>query len=368
MRRVTIIGGGPAGSAAAIHLARAGVGVTIIEARAFPHVKVCGEFISPAITGALESLISADELRAAGARRINEIVIEMGEKARSWTMPTPAWALSRSVLDGMLLNRARTAGTCVLSPMRVESVEYRDCDVRVTLADGSQIDSDLVLHADGSGRLDRAGPIPLARGLLGHKCHVRPPEPIVGVRMRIGQGGYVGTIGLEHGLATVALATRSDLIARSGGDADAMLSTLWPRYDPAWRVSDWLACGIVRSGYRSPGHPRSLRIGNAAAGVDPIGGEGIGLAIWAGLTVGGLLTRYRPGTIDELRGLEHRFARAYRARLRWRRPTCRLGAAVLMQPWLARLGWPVLGLPALTIAPWYALTGKPRCTPPEPVR
>jgi flavin-dependent dehydrogenase len=46
MPRALIIGGGPAGTAAAITLARAGRAVTLIERNADPTDKVCGDFLS----------------------------------------------------------------------------------------------------------------------------------------------------------------------------------------------------------------------------------------------------------------------------------------------------------------------------------
>lgn len=365
MCRVAIIGAGPAGCALAATLGDAQTGdaqtsVTLVESRAYPRAKVCGEFVSPAAGPILESLVGVGALLEAGARRVDRIEIELGDRRRSWTMPTSAWALSRSRLDGLLVDRACRAGVRVLQPMRVAAVESRDDGVSLRLADGSCVDADLVVHADGSGRLDPAGPTPMARGLVGHKCHLRLAEPITSVRMRAGRGGYVGLIGVEGGLATVALAARRGLIASARGDADAMLAGLWPGYDRRWRVSDWLACGIARSGYVPPGHPRSFRIGNAAGAVDPIGGEGIGLGLWAGVTLGGLIAAARPGGVESCRGLQRRFARVYRRRLRWRRGACRVGAELLMRPRLVRAAWPVLGWPAATIQPWYALTGKPR--------
>src|SRR4026209_1203731 len=45
---VLIVGGGPAGSTAAILLSKAGWSVALIEKASFPRPKVCGEFISAA--------------------------------------------------------------------------------------------------------------------------------------------------------------------------------------------------------------------------------------------------------------------------------------------------------------------------------
>ena len=122
--QVAIIGGGPAGAAAAFHLALAGFSVTVIESQTFPRVKVCGEYISPAATDLLEAIIPADELCAAGARRVHDFVIEVGSApilvANSTARLGPQ---SRAAPDTLLLEKASAAGAQLLQPASVQSVE-----------------------------------------------------------------------------------------------------------------------------------------------------------------------------------------------------------------------------------------------------
>ncbi len=378
MHRIVILGAGPAGSTAAFHLARAGHHVTILERAVFPRVKVCGEFISPAATDLLESIIPPDDLLTAGARRVNDFALELGERSLSWPLPAPAWALSRAALDPLLLAKAAAAGANVHQPTHVTGVQYAEDQVIISAA-GTQnstpikLRADLIIHADGSGRHDPAGPTPNDPRLVGHKCHLRldaeRSQALVGVRMRVGHGSYLGTISVEQGLATCALVAHKSLIARHHADADAMTREMWPAFNPAWRVSDWKSCGVPRSGYVTPGHPRSFRIGNAAAAVDPVGGEGIGLAIWSATELSGLLNANQseaagglsavPLDREMLGAIGHRFKAAYQRRLRTRLPACRMAAEACMRPGLVRAMWPLLSRPGVSIGPWYRLTGKP---------
>jgi flavin-dependent dehydrogenase len=357
---VAIIGGGPAGASAAFHLAKAGLHVVVIESRTFPRLKVCGEYISPAATDCLEAMIPRSELVRAGARSVGEFVLALGHRQVVWPTPRPAWALSRSTLDDLLLAKARAAGAEVLQPATARTVAYNDEIAAIQLADGSELKARLVIHADGFGRHDPHGAVPLASGLLGCKCHFNPPPGVVqGVSMHSCEGMYVGTICLEGSMATCALAVRQSLLKACGGDVDAMLNKAWPEYRSAWRTTGWKVCGIPKSRYIHPGHPRSLRIGNAAGAVDPIGGEGIGLALWSGSLAASLIAAEGDLDVPALRRCEHRLGNAYRRRLRARLPACSAAASLLMRPRLLARLWPLLRMPSLTLGRWYALTGKP---------
>ena len=144
-----------------------------------------------------------------------------------------------------------------------------------------------------------------------------------------------------------------------------MVRDLWPAWDPASRTTPWLSCGVARQRCRPSGHPRAFRIGNAAAAVDPIGGEGIGLALWSAANLAGMLRRSIRTTADArtLRRIQRQADAALARRLCLRRPACRIAAEALMRPRLIAALWPLLTLRRLTLAPWYAATGKPWLLP-----
>ncbi len=397
-RRIAIIGAGPAGSVAAIMLARRGWDVHLYESRVFPRIKVCGEFISPAATPILESVLaSSSPPRATGsscfedepvptpstspsnfpnlnslrALPVHHFQLNIGEGSRdrthTWPLPRPAFALSRASLDSQLLAIARDNGATIHQPAPVRGITYTDSAATIDAADGP-LSAALVIHADGSGRHDPAGPMPRSARLIGHKCHLRLPAGLIeGVWIRAARNGYVGLIEVENGLATCAFVATAAATRTCRGDIDALLRSLWPTYDPAWRTSEFHSCPVPRSRYITPGHPRSLRIGNAAAAVDPVGGEGIGLAIWSAHTAATLIGA-APGLGDtsaidtantavKFAAAERSLAAAYRRRLRTRLPACAIAAETLMHPPLIAALWPLLGS-RLARDPWLWLTGK----------
>ena len=358
LRSALVIGGGPAGATVATLLARAGTQVTLIESAKFPRIKVCGEFITPAATDTLHRILPPAALAALGAARIDTFTLECGNRSLSKPLASPSWSLSRDTLDTALIAQATTAGGCIRQPETVRSATFSDSHAIAHL-DTQTLTADIIIHADGSGRHDPLGPLPHAKAMVGRKCHANFPAGLVrGVQIRSGSNAYVGSIVVESGVGTIALVSRPSLVARFEGNGDAMLRHVWPLWNPAWRTSDWKSSPVPRGGPITGGHPRSLRIGNAAAAVDPIGGEGIGLALWSAATLADMLLS-TPGDLESLARLHHTFRAAYAVRLRTRHPACRLAAEVLMRPRIIRALWPLFSLRNGLLDTWLTLSGKP---------
>ena len=84
---INILGGGPAGSAAAIAALTAAVPARIFERSSRRRHKVCGEFITPEACGVLQELGVWDEflhLRPARIRRCN---LHFGGTTKTWELP-----------------------------------------------------------------------------------------------------------------------------------------------------------------------------------------------------------------------------------------------------------------------------------------
>ena len=188
---VTIVGGGPAGSALAIRLVEAGFDVTIIEREIFPRNKVCGEFISPECFGHFDALGVTERMFARGGDRISETIFyERG--GRSLTIPSKwfgsssALSLSRAEMDRILLERARKVGAKLLESTRVVSLisdSGRVVGLQTRGEDGTSaaMYSDLIVDATGRSTtvkrlLDKKvadRKVPKRPPLLGFKAHLR---------------------------------------------------------------------------------------------------------------------------------------------------------------------------------------------------
>src|SRR6266571_3312225 len=99
---VTVIGGGPAGCAAALAALAEGAAVTLYEKSRFPRHRVCGEFLSPEIVSVLDPLHLEPAFLAARPLRLAKVVLHFGRSSKSFRLPEPAYSLSRFSLDQLL--------------------------------------------------------------------------------------------------------------------------------------------------------------------------------------------------------------------------------------------------------------------------
>lgn len=133
MDDVVIVGAGPAGSATALLLARAGRSVTLIDQHAFPRGKACGDCISPGANPILARLGVLDTVLSAAPARLRGWRLAAADRAfgAGFDESTYSIAMPRRQFDVILLDAARAAGANVITGARVDDV-VRDHTGQVT--------------------------------------------------------------------------------------------------------------------------------------------------------------------------------------------------------------------------------------------
>ena len=355
MPDVTIIGGGPAGSTAAILLARAGWDVTLVEQSRFPRDKVCGECLSALGFEVLTRLGLAAQFRALAptALRYGEVHAAGGRSMRI-TLPASMWGLSRAALDGMLLDEARAAGARVLQPARCEAIQPSPLIRDLTTNAVRTLKASHVIVADGKASF-AADPPRRTRdfGIKAHFVNVDGPRHTIelfGVR-----GSYGGLAAIEGGRWNAAFSVPADRLKACRGDVGALFDeiiaenpVLARRLLTAQRVGPWLASPLPRFSVRRFWPSGVIPVGNAAGAIEPIGGEGMGLAMRsAELAAENLLDGY---DAPKLR-------RAYRQLWNVRRIACRAAGIAASHP---RIGNRIAGmrLPRVAVHAALRLVGK----------
>lgn len=330
MRRVAVVGGGPAGSSAAAFLARAGHEVTLFERQFVPRERVCGEFVSGEALPILVGLgVSPGGWPIRRARVFDT-------KGRCLEAPLPGdggvgW--ERLELDPLLRAAAAKAG------VRTVARDVKRLDARSV--DGEAFDA--VVDATGRFGLSRGAGAPVAG--FGYRAAFEGPVPDDAVELHLFRGGYAGLSGVAPGRANLCLLAPRRMARRHGGDLDALLASvldaspsLRARLAFSRRASGWSVTGWPRARFGGC-HARGIwYAGDAAGTVAPLGGEGIAMALRGGALLADSFAR-GPNPYELAWHAE------FAGRMRW----CRLLSAVAVRPLVSRAA-----LALLTRAPRLA--------------
>jgi FADH2 O2-dependent halogenase len=268
----------------------------------------------------------------------------------------PMWGISRAVLDAVLLDAARAAGAHVIVPARCEGIvpgEWPSARVRHLTSNHVEVMRTMVvLLADGkSALLPGRAPPTQDLGVKAHFANLRGGSRD-SIELFGGDGHYIGVAPIEGDRWNAAMSVPATKVARFGGDLEAVFASmldenesLGDRFRGATRVSRWLASPLPRFAV-SRRWPRNVTpLGNAAAALEPIGGEGMGLAMRsAELAAEELIAAEEMGRAADFAGLRRSFDRLWRIR----HFGCRAAAVMISSPALATSLAPIVdGSPAL---------------------
>ncbi|MBW8784544.1 MAG: FAD-dependent monooxygenase [Novosphingobium sp.] len=288
--RVVIVGGGPAGAAAAITLARAGAAPLLFEREAAPADHLCGGFVSWDTVARLRQL--GVEVSALGAHPVTTLELFAGRRSARVALPASAAGLSRRAFDAALLARAVDLGASVERGVAVRSIETD----WVQLEDGRAIAADHVILA--SGKYDLRGWARPRFGqdtALGLRWRLRPGDRLQSrltgrIELFLFRGGYAGLVRHEDGAANLCLAARRSRLAEASGRPELLLeqiaadcAALAQRLACAGPLDKAQAIANVPYGWRAQSaEPGVWRVGDQAAVIPSLAGEGIGIALASG--------------------------------------------------------------------------------------
>jgi flavin-dependent dehydrogenase len=226
---ILILGGGVAGCAAAIQLARKGRSVTLIERERAPRHKVCGEFLSGE---ALEDLHALGiDVASLGAVPIDYVRLAAAKRAAQAPLPFPAASLTRKALDAALIAATVSAGVRVEIGRSVQALSRVAGAWQAKLDDGTLREAPMVFLATGKHDL---------RG------HMRPDDPrrwiafkmyyrlapaqtaaLAGAsELMLYPGGYCGVQPVEDGIANLCCVVERRHFVRAGGRWETFLSKM----------------------------------------------------------------------------------------------------------------------------------------------
>jgi menaquinone-9 beta-reductase len=348
-----IIGGGPAGAAAAILLARAGRAVTLIERNVKPTDKVCGDFLSAEAIEALAVL--GVDIPALAPSQITSVRLVHGKRTATARLPFAALGLTRRALDEALLQQAQLSGATILRghPVRGINQSYKslqvDCDAL------GQVAADTVFLATGKHDLRGAVRPVRGTGLVGLKMYyaLDPCEQAAlrgHVELILFAGGYAGVQLVESDQAVLCVLVGGARLRDADGQWDRLLDALMHECQ---HLADRLAgarplldrppaiAGLPYGYTHTPDGqnlPGLFRLGDQATVIASLTGDGVALAL-ASAT---LASRIWLAQGNAAGAYHLAWARRMAPQMRLSSFIHRACLAPSAQPWLLRLcrSWP----------------------------
>ncbi len=290
---VIVVGSGPAGSAAAYYAASAGYSVILLDAVEFPRDKTCGDGLTPRAIKALQDMGVAQNITARFSTQGLQLHGFGGHITAPWPQghfPSYGSAMRRIHLDNLLRCHACNAGATF---QQGKAVDLKDT---LLLEDGSQLSARFYLIADGV-----RSPLGKKLGRVWHQEQVygiaarsyvttpRSQDPWIHSHLELvdsegsTQPGYGWVFPLGDGTVNLGCGALSTRRRPAQVNTKKLLhhyaSTIreeWELGTPQKVTSALLPMGGAISGVAGPNW---MLLGDAAAMVNPLNGEGIDYAL-----------------------------------------------------------------------------------------
>jgi flavin-dependent dehydrogenase len=290
--KVLIVGGGVAGCAASIALARKGRSVTLIEREPTPRHKVCGEFLSGEALQDLHAL--GIDVAAFGAVPIDYVRLAAARRAAEAPLPFHAASLTRKALDTALIAEAIAAGVSVRRGRGVQSLSRTTTNLwQATLDDGTSYEAPTAFLATGKHDLRGHGRPKDPHQWVAFKMYYRlsaaqTADLADASELTLYSGGYGGIQPVEDGVTNFCCVVQRRYFALAGLRWEGLLAKMQQdcphlamRLDGAEPLLDKpITITHIPYGYiRRATEDGLYCIGDQAAVIPSFTGDGISIAL-----------------------------------------------------------------------------------------
>ena len=301
---VAIIGAGPAGSAAAICLARKGYQVALVDKQQFPREKLCGDFLNPINWPVFRRLGIVNEILSRNHEKVTafRLTSSSGDEAEA-RLPSENGEASfglgfrRSLLDDILLEKAVTQSADVFQGVKLKELKKAHQGWHLTIDSSEAVEelsARVLIGADGRNswvahHLGLAGGPSAQRRAIGFQLRLNGSNAATGkVEIHLFPGGYAGLVGLGGGVLNLCFAVDKARFQHERSFEELIESCLGLNRHLKQILCHSEAIGEIRSIYPvyfPPRHSygdRVLLVGDAARVSEPVTGEGVYFALRSG--------------------------------------------------------------------------------------
>ncbi|MEI9943735.1 MAG: lycopene cyclase family protein [Chitinophagaceae bacterium] len=309
---VIIAGGGLAGLALSIQLAKQGYRIAVLEKETYPFHKVCGEYISMESWDFLKTLRL--DLEALNVSMITQLQVSAENgKLLKQKLGLGGFGISRYLLDNELVKIARSAGVIVEENTKVNDITFNDTEFTVA-ASQNNYTAKVVCGSYGKrSNMDIKWKRQFAtasrnklNNYIGVKYHVRTDFADNTIALHNFKNGYCGISKIEGDKYCLCYLTTADNLKKSQGLIHVMERTILSRNPYLKKIltesqilfESPVTISQISFDKKTQVENHVLMIGDAAGMITPLCGNGMSMALHASKLAAAQIHSFLQGNIS----------------------------------------------------------------------
>ena len=303
---LAIVGGGLAGLALSIQIAKAGYKVVLFEKDQYPFHRVCGEYISLESWDFLQSL--GADLKSLNVSEIKHLTVSaVNGKSFEQKLPLGGFGISRYKLDCRLAQLAKQAGVEIYEQTRVNDIHFHNDEFVIDSAKGN-FKSKVVAGAFGKrSNLDvkwkrdfTTAKKNKLNNYIGVKYHIRYNFPTDTIALHNFKHGYCGIVKIEDDKYNLCYLTNADNLQLSENDISKMEQTILSKNPHLKKIleesekilEEPVVISQISFDKKTLIENHVLMIGDATGMITPLCGNGMSMALHASKIAGEQIIKF----------------------------------------------------------------------------
>ena len=358
---IVIVGGGPAGTTAALYLFDLGFNVCLIEKKNFPRETLCGEFLSREVIDTLENFNLFDGFLKLNPNPITKFKFYNDNNSFIETkLKFPAYGIKRGIFDNFLLDAVKEKGITVFQPFEVKEITHSKKFITLIVNNGQssqKIFCDKVIAAYGKQNiLDKK----LNRDFTNHKSFLNGVKFHVDeslfnifekdtIQIFAANGIYCGINSVGENKTTVCFLENRQMTQNNPKDQIKTLMDGNKNFELLFAnrfinsVNDLpvYGTGNIFLGKRELVKNGIYFIGDSSAVIAPLAGDGIGMAMQSAKLISKIFEKQKSDGIDNLQAellYIHEWKKLFKKRLL----IAKLIQNIIMDNHYRRIGYSVI--------------------------